>query len=102
MFELVEETFNTVAFGIQSKVGLSWSLDAGARWDDGHRARLLDGFNNLFAVVSLVCNDDLRRKAIQQRLSLCVIRGLPGRQDEAQGIAQPVNGSVYFRGQAAF
>ena len=101
MLEAVEEALDAVTLGVHGEVCFARVFDVGTRRDNGFRAGFFDGIDDLLAVVALVGEDVLRGKARQQRLGLRIVRRLPRRQDEAQGIAKTIDGCVYFRRQPA-
>lgn len=98
LFEFVEKAFDEIAFLVE--VGVVVALDDAVAfgWDD----RDFAGVEDVVGVVSLVGDECVDGKSLNEVEGLGIVAGLTGSQDEAQGIAQGIAQGVDFGGEASF
>ena len=73
MLEFIEETFDAVAFGIESEVTMARVFAVGSRRDDGLCIRRRNTVNDFLTIVSFIGKNGFGRKVRQQRLCLRII-----------------------------
>jgi len=101
MLDFVDEPLDQVTLLVEVLV-VRDSLRAGAvRRDDGLSARVCNGGAKAIGVVALVSEQVFEGKTADQALCLADIADLTGRQDEADWIAEGVDGDTDLRAQAA-
>jgi hypothetical protein len=101
MLDLVNEPLDEVALFVE--VLVVWDcLRAGAvRRDDGLSASVCDGGSKAIGVVALVCEQVFEGKTVDQAFCLADIGDLAGREDEADWVAESVDGNADLRTQTA-
>lgn len=100
MFELVEKSFDQIAFAIEREIARPLDEAIGLGRNDRLDASLLQGEDQAISVIGLICEEGLRIDIFQERLCLAEIGGLAGSQREGDRIAQGINKGVDFGGQS--
>ena len=99
LFELADGALDTVSQFVDGGIEGALSGHAGSLRDDGFCAAGLDMVEDDMAVISLVGDDMLGRKAGHQRDGGVVIAGIATGQDEAHRAAKAVDRNVPLAGQ---
>lgn len=100
MLDLVDEAFDEVALFIELFV--IWRRIAARGKGRDHRVYTEREISpDSVGIVCLICDDVLGHEAVDQGLGLCAVVSLAGRKDEAQRVAEGVDGDMDFRGRAA-
>jgi hypothetical protein len=100
MLDFVDETFDEVTLLVAILIVGDRLLARSERGDHGIGADH-EKVAELVVVVSLVGNDVIGVEAVDQGFSLRAVVDLAGGRDQAQRIAQSVDGDVDLGGQAA-
>ena len=99
MLDLVDEAFDEMALLVKLLVVRDRLASVYFGWDDRLGAES-EVRPDPVDVVCLVGNDVLGHKAVDQCFGLRAVVDLAGREDEAQRIAEGIDGDVDFRGRA--
>jgi hypothetical protein len=101
IFDLVDESLDQVSLFVEV-LAVRDSLRAGTlRWNDGLSTRVCNGGSKVIGVVALVGEQVFEGKTLDQALCLTDIGDLACRQDEADRIAEGIDGNVDLCAQAA-
>jgi hypothetical protein len=101
MLDLVDESFDQVALLAEVLVLRDSSRAGAVRRDDGLSAGVCDGGSKAIGVVAFVREQVFEGKTADQAFCLTDIGDLAGRQDEADRIAESIDGNADLRAQAA-
>ena len=101
MFDDIKETLDEVALAVEGEIAIALDQPVGFGRDDRGDVAFRKEVDQSICVVGFVGQESLRVDLIQQRFSLAEVGGLPGRQREADGIAQSIDDGVDLRGQSA-
>ena len=101
LFDVIEETLDQIALGVEREVALALDLAVGL-WRNDHfdRAYLKAG-NEAIGVIAFVAEKGSRIDLGGQRFGLGNIVGLPAREAQREGIAESVDDHVDFGREAA-
>ena len=94
MLDLVDEPLDQVALLVEILVVGDGSRAGAVRRDDGLSASICDGGSKAIGVVALVSEQIFEGKTLDQALCLTDISDLASRQDEADRIAESVDGNA--------
>ena len=101
MLDLVDEPLDQVSLFVEVLV-IRDSLRAGTvRWNDRLSACVRNGGSKVIGVVALVGEQVFEGKSLDQALCLTDIADLAWRQDEADRIAEGIDGDADLGAQAA-
>jgi len=101
LLETAEETLDQISIPIEMSVERAKNTAIGA-WRDNCLSPLrFDGCYKGIGVVALVCDDKASGLIPDQRCSLIDVGDLSGRQNDAQRIAERIDGNMQFGGQPA-
>jgi len=101
LLETTEETFDQISIPIEMSIECTKCAAIGARRDNCLSPLRFDGCHEGIGVVALVGDDKASGLILDQRSSLVDVRDLSCRQNDAQRIAQRIDGHVQFGGQSA-
>lgn len=101
LLETAEETFDQISIPVEMSIERAKYAAIGARRDNRLGALRLDSCHESVGVVALVRDDEASRLILDQRGSLIDVCNLSCRQNDAQRIAQRIDGNVQFGGQPA-
>jgi hypothetical protein len=101
MLDLVDEPLDEVALLVEVLVVRDSARAGAVRRDDGLSARVCNGDAKAIGVVALVSEQVFEGRTADQALCLRDIGDLACRQDEADRIAEGVDGNADLRAQAA-
>ena len=100
MLDFVDEALDEVTLLVAMPIVGNWLLSRSEGGDHGIGSEGEKG-SELVGVVSLVGDDTSGGKAVDQGFGLCAVVDLACRCDEAQRVAQGIDGDVDLGGQAA-
>ena len=101
MLDFIDEPLNQITLLVEVLV-VRDSLRTGAvRRDNGVSASVCDGGSKAIGVVALVCEQVFEGKTVDQAFCLADIGDLAGREDEADRVAESVDGNADLRAQTA-
>jgi hypothetical protein len=101
LLETAEETLDQISIPIEMSIERAECAAIGARRDHRLSALRFDGCHKGIGVVALVGDDKASWLVLDQRSSLVDVCDLPGRQNDAQRIAERIDGHMQFGGQPA-
>ena len=101
MLEPCKEALDQIASAIEMPIELARCQAIGSGWNHRFCARRFDGGHEMVGIVALVGHHGLTGQIFDQCWGKVDIGNLPGREDDAQGIAQCVDGNVQFGRQSA-
>jgi len=101
MLHFADKTLNQVPFAVQPAVVLAWRFAALVRRNDGNRLSLLDQRHKSLRSVASVSNHMRAVQVFQQAGRLGAVVNLPTRQQQPQGITQPIHRNVDFGRETA-
>ena len=101
MLDFVDEPLDQISLFVEVLVVRDSSRAGAVRRDNGLSASVCDGGSKAIGVVALVCEQVFKGKTVDQTFCLADIGDLAGRQDEADGVAESVDGNADLRAQAA-
>lgn len=102
LLEATEEALDQISIPIKMPVVGAWGTTIGARRDTRLSALRLDDRHQGIGVVALVSHNEASRLIADQRGGLIDVRDLSRRKNDAQRIAQCVDGNMQFGRQPAF
>jgi hypothetical protein len=100
MLDFIDETLDQVTLLVAMLVVGDWLCSRSEGGDHSLGAESEKG-SELVGVVGLIGNDMGGDKAVDQGFGLRAVVDLAGRRDQAQGVAQSIDGNVDLGGQAA-
>jgi hypothetical protein len=101
MLDFVDEPLDQITLFVEVLVIWDSSRAGAVGRDNGLSASVCDGGSKAIGVVALVCEQVFEGKTLDQALCLADIGDLAGREDEADRVAQSVDGDADLRAQAA-
>jgi hypothetical protein len=101
MLDFVDEPLDQITLFVEVLVIWDSSRAGAVGRDNGLSASVCDGGSKAIGVVALVCEQVFEGKTLDQALCLADIGDLAGREDEADRVAQSVDGNADLRAQAA-
>ena len=101
LLETAEETLDQIPIPVEMSIERAKCAAIGAWWNNRPSTLCFDGSHEGVGVVALVGNDKASGLVLDQRSSLVDIRDLSGRQNDAQRIAQCIDGNMQLGGQPA-
>lgn len=101
MLETCEEALDQIAGAVEMSVELARCEAIGSGRNYGFGASGLDSGHEMVGVVALVGHDGLARQILDQCRGTVDVGDLPGREDDAQWVAQRIDGNVQFGRQSA-
>ena len=100
VFELIEKSFDKVAFAVECKIALSRAFAVGLGRDDRSNSPLGEGVDERVGIVRLVAKQRVWIGVVDQRLGASKIMSLAWREHQRDGIAQGIDERVNFGGQS--
>jgi hypothetical protein len=101
VFDLIEESFDEIAFAVEREIAEPLDKPVGFGWNDNVCAIVCDEFHNGICVIALVGQNADCSNVFQKRLCLGAVGNVSGRQDQAKWIAARIAEGVEFCGQSA-
>jgi hypothetical protein len=101
MVVFVDELLDQVTLLLEVLVVRDSSRAGTVRRDDGRGASVCDGGSQAIGVVALVCEQVFEGKTVDQACCLADIGDLAGHEDEADRVAESVDGNADLRAQTA-
>lgn len=101
MFETCKEALDQIASTVDMAIEFARCETIGSRRDHCLGASGLDLGHEVVGVVALVGHYGLTRQILDQRRGTVDVGDLPGREDDAQRVAQCIDGNVQFGRQSA-
>jgi len=102
LLEFIEKAFDAIAFFIDSAIVLVLVSALRHGRNDGDGVFVENDIVQAVGVIGAIGQYIVGIKAVDQRFSLSDIAILPRRADQAQGIAQSLDGGMDFGGQPSF
>ena len=100
VLKFLKESLHTISVFVGSLVILSLHNAIGSRRHDRFTARRFDRCKNRIGVIALIGDHRIGPESRKQRLGLSGLRGLPGRKNQSNRLAQRVYGGVNLGAQA--
>jgi hypothetical protein len=102
LLDLIEEAFDAIAFFVDSAI--IFVLVAALRHgrNDGDRVFVENGIMQAVGIIGAISQHIVGLKTVDQRFGLADIAVLPRCADQAQAIAQSLDGGMDFSGQPTF
>jgi hypothetical protein len=94
MFDFIDEPLDPITLLVEVLVVRDGSRAGSVRRDNGLSASVCDGGSKAIGVVAFVCEQVFEGKAVDQAFSLADIGDLAGRKDEADCVAESVDGNA--------
>ena len=101
MLEASKEALDQIASAVEMPIEFARRQSIGPGRNHGLGASRFDSGHKMVGVVSLVGRHSLSRQILDQCRGVVDIRVLPGRKNDAQRIAQRIDGNVQFGCQSA-
>jgi hypothetical protein len=102
VFDFIEEPLDQIAFFVEDWIERSPAGGGLAAWDDGNSIGGTYGIESSLTVISLIGQDILSAKAVEESRDLGDVVALAARQNKAQGIAQRIGDQMDFAAQSPF
>lgn len=102
MLDLTEEALDQIAVFIDDGVKAAPCGGSGSARNDGFCTSCGDGIHGALAVITFVSQNMARFQPVEERLNLGNVIAFSARQDEANGIAKRIGGSMNLGAQATF
>ena len=100
VFELIEKSFDKVAFAVEREIARSRGFAVGLGRDDRSDSPLGEGGDEWVCVVCLVAKQYVWIGVVDKRFRASKIMSLAWREHQRDGIAQGVDECVIFGGQS--
>lgn len=101
MLDPCKEALDQIASAVEMLIEFARSEAIGSGWNHRFGANRFDRGHEMVGVVALVGHHGLTRQILDQRRGTVDVGDLPGRKDDAQRIAQCIDGNVQFGRQSA-
>ena len=101
MLDFIDEPLDQITLLVQVLVVGDSSRAGAVRRDNGLSASVCDGGSEAIGVVTFVCEQVFEGKTVDQAFCLADIGDLAGGQDEADRVAESIDGNADLRAQTA-